>query len=455
MRFMRIFVVLAVAQSLSVGLAAPFGVRLGERLGDPLPALTAQSLELFALTNGDVSRFSEQKSFSAPRFQRRSTGVDLSRPLMGVSRTDVEIDQDGVGYEFTIRGRFRRGLAREESLRKIEALRKDVERECGIKLNEYSFASGVAFGGRGGSPRTLPSDTVGGEGRGPELWADLDSVVADSVTTRDGMCVSICCGVNTSSSRRSLKDSPIRGGVNTSSSSETGASGMDSPVDVTVRVLLVDVLRKAEDRAVAESKLVADRREIAKSARIKEFFGVEFGKPMQVPTNELAKAHYETWSQGDNGEKKNHANVNYWEKSLKVSKDLQVPFVDKIYVACLYETLCACKVCGYGYVPKDVDKLEAIRRLDNFALEMNKKYGIAMHRGIIPADEKEGELRVKRLANDFVQYDFQNDYVMVSLYFSLKRSSVSFTLEDMSVSKAFSEEGWEAISEKTKDAEGK
>ena len=443
MRVTRIFVVLAVAQSLSVGFAAPFGVRLGERLGDPVPALTAESLELFTLTN-DFSRFSE------PRFQRRSTEVDLSRPLMGVSRTDVEIDQDGVGYEFTIRGRFRRGLAREESLRKIEALRKDVEHECGFKLNDYSFSASrvaflgrggrqrtrVAFLGRGGRQRTLPSDTVGGEGRGPELWTDLDSVVADSVTTCDGMCVSICCGVNTSSS------------------SEAGASGMDSPVNVTVRFLLVNVLRKAEDRAAAENKLVADRKEIAKSARIKEFFGVEFGKPIQMPTNELTKAYYETWSQGDNGEKNNHAKVNYWEKSLKDSKDLQVPFVDELFTKYSLKTLRAGEVCGYGNVSKDVDKMEAIRRLDNFALEMNKKYGIAMHRGLIPADKKEGELRDRRFANDFVQYDFQNDYVIVTLYFGLKRGRVTFTLEDLSVSKVIGEEGWEAIAEKDKDAEG-
>jgi len=429
MRFMRILVVLAVAQSLAVGQAAPFGVRLGERLGDPVPALTAESLELFTLTN-DFSRFSE------PRFQRRSTEVDLSRPLMGVSRTDVEIDQDGVGYEFTIRGRFRRGLAREESLRKIEALRKDVEHECGFKLNDYSFsASRVASFGKVVGTEKLSSDTVVGEGRGPELWEDLDRVVADSVTTRDGMRVSIHCGVNMSPS------------------SEAGASGMDSPVNVTVRFLLVNVLRKAEDRAAAENKLVADRKEIAKSARIKEFFGVEFGKPMQVPTNELAKAHYETWSQGDNGEKKDHANVSYWKKSLKDSKDLQVPFVDEISVACSYETLCACEVCGYGNVSKDVDKMEAIRRLDNFALEMNKKYGIAMHRGLIPADKKEGKLRDRRFANDFVHYDFRNDYVSVNLYFYLKEGRVTFTLEDSSVSEAIRDEGWEAISEKTKDAE--
>ena len=434
MRFMRIFVVLAVAQSLAVGQAAPFGVRLGERLGDPVPALTAESLELFMLTNhiSELDRLS-----SGPR--RRPAEVDLSRPLMGVSRTDVEIDQDGVGYEFAIRGRFRRGLAREESLRKIEALRKDVEHECGFKLNDYSFsASRVAFLGRGGRQRTLPSDTVGGEGRGPELWTDLDSVVADSVTTCDGMCVSICCGVNTSSS------------------SEAGASGMDSPVNVTVRFLLVNVLRKAEDRAAAERQLVADRKKSAKTARIREVFGVEFGKPTQTPTNELTKAHYETWTHGANGEKKNHARHNYWKTSLKDFKDLQVPFVDEISVAYSYETLRAHEAGGEGNVLKDVDTLEVIRRLDNFALGMNKNYGIALHRRPIPADKKERWLRDRRFANDndYVHYDFRNDYVSVNLYFYLKEGRVTFTLEDSSVSEAIRDEGWEAISEKAKDTEG-
>lgn len=229
---------------------------------------------------------------------------------------------------------------------------------------------------------------------------------------------------------------------------------MDSPVNVTVRFLLVNVLRKAEDRAAAENKLVADRKEIAKSARIKEFFGVEFGKPIQMPTNELTKAYYETWSQGDNGEKNNHAKVNYWEKSLKDSKDLQVPFVDELFTKYSLKTLRAGEVCGCGNVSKDVDKMEAIRRLDNFALEMNKKYGIAMHRGLIPADKKEGELRDRRFANDFVHYDFRNDYVSVNLYFYLKEGRVTFTLEDSSVSEAIRDEGWEAISEKAKDTEG-
>lgn len=449
MRFPWILVVLMAAQSLSAELAAPFGVRLGEKIGDPVPVLTAEGLEAVILTNG----------IPTSRNWSRSVTVDLSHQLLGITCAAVQVDQDGVGYEFTIHGKFRRGLAREEGLRKIEALRKDVERECGFKLNDYSFSNprgevvvgrGLLGGRRLGKssseppfilhdvleevrPRTLPPDTVGGDGSGPELWMDIDSVVADSVTTYDGMRVSIHCGVNV----------PY----------ETNAGGLDSPIDVTVGVLLVDVLRNAEACESAKRRLLADRMEVAKSIRIKEFLGVEFGKPMQMPTNELTKAYYETWSQGDNGEKNNHAKVNYWEKSLKDSKDLQVPFVDELFTKYSLKTLRAGEVCGCGNVSKDVDKMEAIRRLDNFALEMNKKYGIAMHRGLIPADKKEGELRDRRFANDFVQYDFQNDYVRVFLYFNLKSGRVTFTLEDMSVSKTIREEGWEAISEKTKDAE--
>ena len=56
--------------------------------------------------------------------------------------------------------------------------------------------------------------------------------------------------------------------------------------------------------------------------------------------------------------------------------------------------------------------------------------------------------------DDFVQYDFQNDYVIVTLYFGLKRGRVTFTLEDISGLEVIREEGWKAIAEKDKDAEG-
>jgi len=79
----------------------------------------------------------------ASRYELADDNVDaqLARPLMGVSQVVVNVDQCGVGYEFSVYGSFRRGLAREESLRKIEALRQAVERECGFKLNDYSFSA--------------------------------------------------------------------------------------------------------------------------------------------------------------------------------------------------------------------------------------------------------------------------------------------------------------------------
>ena len=42
----------------------------------------------------------------------------------------------------------------------------------------------------------------------------------------------------------------------------------------------------------------------------------------------------------------------------------------------------------------------------------------------------------------------------VNLYFYLKEGRVTFTLEDISGLEVIREEGWEAIAEKDKDAEG-
>jgi len=416
--------------------AAPFGVRLGERIGDPVPVPTAEDLEAFILTNG----------IPTSRIWPSSVTVDLSHQLLGITRAAVQVDQDGVGYEFTIHEKFRRGLAREESLRKIEALRKDVERECGFKLNDYSFSNprgevviGRGLLGRRGlgesplrlhdaleevKPRTLSPDTVGGEGSGPELWLDIDSVVADSVTTYDGMRVSIHCGVNVSY--------------------EKNAGGLDSPIDVTVSVLLVDVLRKAEVGESAKRRLLSDRQKVAKSARINEFYGVEFGKPTQTPTNELTKGYYETWYQGDKGEKKGHAKIHHWTKELK---GVAVPFVDKVFVEYSLDTKIPGRVTGFGRIPKDVDAQEAMRRLDEFALGMNKKYGMTIHRSSEAEDAtKDGH----------VQYTFNNNNVSLVMYIRTYKGegAVDFRLENEAGEKAVRDEGWEAISEKDKDAEG-
>ena len=429
-------VAIGVVSVLGAGQAAPFGVRLGERIGDPTPVPTAEDLEAFILTNG----------IPTSRIWPSSVTVNLSHQLLGIARAAVQVDQDGVGYEFTIHEKFRRGLAREESLRKIEALRKDVERECGFNLNDYSFSNprgevviGRGLLGRRGlgeppirlhdaleevKPRTLSPDTVGGEGSGPELWMDIDGVVADSVTTYDGMRVSIHCGVNV----------PY----------EKNAGGLDSPIDVTVSILLVDALRKAEVGESAKRRLLADRQKVAKSARINEFYGVEFGKPTQTPTNELTKGYHETWYQGDKGEKKGHAKIHHWTKELK---GVAVPFVDKVFVEYSLDTKIPGRVTGFGRIPQEVDAPEAMRRLDEFALGMNKKYGMTIHRS------QELEYATK---DGHVQYSFYNDNVSLVMYISMHKGegAVDFRLENNVGEKIVEDEGWEAIPEKAKDAVG-
>lgn len=409
---------------------APFGVRLGEGIADPVPALTAENLESLIVTNGIPE---VMPSSSWPTWERRRD-VELSRPLMGVSRADGSVDQDGVCYQFSVNGNFRRGLAREESLRKIEALRTSVERECGFKLNDYSFSARRSGGGLlpRGLPRTLgrprllqdsnaakararmlTADTVAKEGCGPELWMDLDGVYAESVTTHDGMRVSIVCCVNTTT-----KDAP---------------SGIDSPVGVSVEFLLVDVLRKAEARANGERELVAARQAAAKSAVITEIFGVELGKPSQWPTNELKKVSYETWTSGDNDEKKDRANVHYWRKDIA---DPPVPFVNRMFANYSLETLRLCSINGSGRAPKDIDRQEAIRRLDAFVIELNKKFGILMNRW--PRDNGSG-----------VQYDFSNDRVRLYLRLDFAADYIDFDVDDLTVKHLVRKEGWEAIPQTT------
>lgn len=418
-------------------MAAPFGIRLGERISDPIPALTAENLDMFVLTNGfsciaDGARW--------PRWEGTEV-VDLPRRLLGVTEVAVEVDQEGAGYEFIVRGSLRRGLAREESLGKIENLRKEVERECGFKLNVYSFSAPptrILFGGR---RRKLisPSVCLGGEqpaeperrklqpdtgfGKGAGLWTEIDCVQAESVTTHDGMRVSITCRVNAFSNGDDSKTA-------------------DSPIGVTVGIMRVDVLRKAEDRAAAERQLLVDRKAAAESARIQEFLGVELGKPTNTPTNELTAASFGS-RQAENG----HETVHYWQKELKGSNGMAVPFVDKMHALYSLKTLRAVYIRGTGCVPQGVDSMEVVRRLDEFALALNKKYGLAIHRGPIPLGHNRNR-RLDPIVSDYMDYSFQNEFVEVQIHFNIEKRKISLTISDVTVRQALNEEGREKVQKK-------
>lgn len=416
---------------------APFGVRLGERIADPQPALTAESLEMFVLTNGLPEKsYINRIGMSG---SGRTEAVELSRPVMGASKVRVNISQDGVGYEFTIYGNFRRGLARDESLAKIEALRRDVERECGFKLNDYAFSDPVAtkLSARRGfllnrplsqdveplalKPRILPPDTVAREGFGPELWGDLDSVAAESVTTHGGLRVSMRCTVNTAPD-----------------SDSSGAGKADSPVGVTVGFLLVDELRREESRRFEMARLCSEMRTRADAVCMPEFLGVKLGKPLNAATNELEKSSFETWSLGENGEKENHVNVHFWKKSLKGSSDLFVPYVDDLHVCSSLKTHVSAEVEGSGCIPDGVDINEALCRFDEFAIAFNRRFGASLHRGPGPY-----------LDNDSIYYGFRSDKVDVDILIDKCRPSsgkgrsrrVTFSVKDLSATRTLREEG--------------
>ena len=416
---------------------APFGVRLGERIADPQPALTAESLEMFVLTNGLPEKsYINRIGMSG---SGRTEAVELSRPVMGASKVRVNISQDGVGYEFTIYGNFRRGLARDESLAKIEALRRDVERECGFKLNDYAFSDPVAtkLSARRGfllnrllsqdveplalKPRILPPDTVAREGFGPELWGDLDIVAAESVTTHGGLRVSMRCTVNTAPD-----------------SDSSGAGKADSPVGVKVGFLLVDELRREESRRFEMERLCSEMRTRADAVCIPEFLGVKLGKPLNAATNELEESSFETWSQGENGEKENHQEVHFWKKSLKGTSDQPVPYVDDLYGRYSLKTKIPSGIYGYGTIPEGIDVNEALCRFDEFAIGFNRRFGTALYRTPGPFND-----------DDVIQYVFRNNKVDVRIWIGpcrissggVRSRSVTFSVEDLSAERTLREEG--------------
>lgn len=379
----------------------PYGVCLGERMSQPLSALTDGNLARYALTN-DIVRM------RMPNSKPRRETIKLSRPLMGIFYASVAVDHEGVGYEFSISGSFRRGLAREESLRKIEMLRRDVEQECGFKLNDYSFAASGANVGT--ATRAISPEMIGEEGRGQGLWMDLDRVVANSVTTHNGLRVSIACRVN--------------------DAKDASTGGMDSPVYVVVDFILVDVLKAEEDRMLAERQYVSDMVAASKSARIAEFCGVKFGKSLTpLSTNELTKTYYETWTVSDNGKKKSPAKVYYWKKAIPHPKSTLVPFVDTLYAWYSLKTRIPESLEGFGKVSADVCMQEVQRRFDEFALVMNRQYGVLIRRVLYD--------------DGLIRYEFQNNWVYVLLESMSGR--VWFRLEDRSVHDVIRKEGWEDI----------
>lgn len=91
--------------------------------------------------------------------------------------------------------------------------------------------------------------------------------------------------------------------------------------------------------------------------------------------------------------------------------------------------------------------MEVVRRLDEFALALNKKYGLAIYRGPIPLGHNRNR-KLDPIVSDYMDYSFQNEFVEVQIHFNIEKRKISLTISDVTVRQALNEEGREKVQKK-------
>ena len=305
----------------------------------------------------------------------------------------------GVGYSFSINGTYRRGLTRRESLAKIHEFRAEVERRCGFPLNDYLFyVQGAVADGQRGSGQTAPS--VPSVGEGPELWLDMDSVQASSITTQGVLRVELSCSIDNNL-----------------------AKGDDAPTKVRVTVSLPSVWDAMKRQIEEESRKRYERQRRAENARLSDFYGLKFGCPSGVSTNELGRCERECCSIS-NG-KTNVKTIATWHERRKDIRP--APFFDFAEVRYSYTTVTPVGAAFYGHFPTGTTRKRSLEILDDFALSMNDRFGFQLSCGQNrdedePQDFTPGEAPVgKRKERSrysgpvFVRYSFSNHDLFIQL----------------------------------------
>ena len=384
----------------SAQIPAPFGIKLG----------TVMS----ATTNTVESPVDRRKELLQPReiytsqdmiFRRFlysspiTISVPLPKPFLGCSSVRVATNRAGVGYSFSINGTYRRGLTRRESLAKIHEFRAEVERRCGFPLNDYLFyVQGAVADGQRGSGQTAPS--VPSVGEGPELWLDMDSVRASSITTQGVLRVELSCSIDNNL-----------------------AKGDDAPTKVRVTVSLPSVWDAMKRQIEEESRKRYERQRRAENARLSDFYGLKFGCPSGVSTNELGRFEGECCSIS-NG-KTNVKTIATWHERRKDIRP--APFFDFAEVRYSYTTVTPVGAAFYGHFPTGTTRKRSLEILDDFALSMNDRFGFQLSCGQNrdedePQDFTPGEAPVgKRKERSrysgpvFVCYSFSNDDLFIQL----------------------------------------
>ena len=379
---------------------APFGIKLG----------TVMS----AATNTVESPVDRRKELLQPReiytgpdmmFRKSlysnpiTISVPLPKPFLGCSSVRVATNRAGVGYSFSINGTYRRGLTWRESLAKIHEFRAEVERRCGFPLNDYLFyVQGAVADGQRGSGQTAPS--VPSVGEGPELWLDMDSVRASSITTQGVLRVELSCSIDNNL-----------------------AKGDDAPTKVRVTVSLPSVWDAMKRQIEEESRKRYERQRRAENARLSDFYGLKFGCPSGVSTNELGRFEGECCSIS-NG-KTNVKTIATWHERRKDIRP--APFFDFAEVRYSYTTVTPVGAAFYGHFPTGTTRKRSLEILDDFALSMNDRFGFQLSCGLNREEEEpqnftpgeapvgKREERSRYNGFTFVSYSFSNDDLFIQL----------------------------------------
>lgn len=298
--------------------------------------------------------------------------IMIDRPFFGLSEATASCDENGLVIGFTVKGSFRRGMPRAESFAKILELKEEVTKRIGFEVGEYSFS---AQGYQNG---------LEGSAAGRTLWMDMDSVYAYVCSTNEDIEVSLRCSVNSGVAKKP----ELR-------------LGGDSPVEFNVQIVKASI----RDSEVRRMQDVREREERLRNLKLSEFYGVDFKLPLQCMTNSLVRKEFpvETWHDGHT----NRFVHVYWERMDRTLRP--AAFFDFAQIEYSHRSRVAEEVSFYGHFSKEASRKECIVRLNEFAGEMNDRYGIVIKDITEPPNEVEPV--------DFIRRDFPvNDERDVSRY---------------------------------------
>jgi len=129
-----------------------------------------------------------------------TTSVRIGRHFFGARWAKAFLNKKGVVMGVSLRGTFRRGMLRKESLAKLFELKNEVSRHVGFDVGEYYF-----------STQRPESDGVAESDGGRALWTDMDTVYAYATMTNADIEVSLRCSVNSEVYYNpSTADSPVK-----------------------------------------------------------------------------------------------------------------------------------------------------------------------------------------------------------------------------------------------------